>query len=192
MTTFKELACPSRCSLRCARSATIASPEQRSAAAGRARVIGRPDRHRQDRGVRPADGRVHRSGSRRGAALVLTPTRSCASRSPSAAGLRRDARRDVWRVRARRSATRSAAARRRPHRRRHRRRVLTSSRERRSCCTTAAYVVLDEATDARPRLPEDVEKILAATPSERQTALFSATMPPPIRALATATSMTRS
>jgi len=31
---------------------------------------------------------------------------------------------------------------------------------------------------------EDVEKILAATPSGRQTALFSATMPPPIRQLA--------
>jgi ATP-dependent RNA helicase DeaD len=31
---------------------------------------------------------------------------------------------------------------------------------------------------------EDVEKILAATPNSRQTALFSATMPPPIRALA--------
>jgi ATP-dependent RNA helicase DeaD len=31
---------------------------------------------------------------------------------------------------------------------------------------------------------EDVEKILAATPNSRQTALFSATMPPPIRKLA--------
>ena len=31
---------------------------------------------------------------------------------------------------------------------------------------------------------EDVEKILALTPNGRQTALFSATMPPPIRKLA--------
>ena len=31
---------------------------------------------------------------------------------------------------------------------------------------------------------EDVEKILALTPNSRQTALFSATMPPPIRKLA--------
>ena len=44
------------------------------------------------------------------------------------------------------------------------------------------YVVLDEADEMLDLgFLEDVEKILAATPSGRQTALFSATMPPPIR-----------
>jgi ATP-dependent RNA helicase DeaD len=47
------------------------------------------------------------------------------------------------------------------------------------------FVVLDEADEMLDLgFLEDVEKILAATPSGRQTALFSATMPPPIRALA--------
>jgi ATP-dependent RNA helicase DeaD len=47
------------------------------------------------------------------------------------------------------------------------------------------YVVLDEAdTMLDLGFLEDVEKILSATPSGRQTALFSATMPPPIRHLA--------
>jgi ATP-dependent RNA helicase DeaD len=47
------------------------------------------------------------------------------------------------------------------------------------------YVVLDEADEMLDLgFLEDVEKILAATPSGRQTALFSATMPPPIRSLA--------
>jgi ATP-dependent RNA helicase DeaD len=50
---------------------------------------------------------------------------------------------------------------------------------------SARYVVLDEADEMLDLgFLEDVEKILAATPSGRQTALFSATMPPPIRALA--------
>jgi ATP-dependent RNA helicase DeaD len=47
------------------------------------------------------------------------------------------------------------------------------------------FVVLDEADEMLDLgFLEDVEKILALTPSSRQTALFSATMPPPIRALA--------
>ena len=47
------------------------------------------------------------------------------------------------------------------------------------------FVVLDEADEMLDLgFLEDVEKILAATPSGRQTALFSATMPPPIRKLA--------
>jgi ATP-dependent RNA helicase DeaD len=46
-------------------------------------------------------------------------------------------------------------------------------------------LVLDEADEMlNMGFMEDVEKILAETPSERQTALFSATMPPRIRALA--------
>src|ERR687884_1170745 len=49
----------------------------------------------------------------------------------------------------------------------------------------ARYVVLDEADEMLDLgFLEDVEKILALTPNGRQTALFSATMPPPIRALA--------
>src|SRR6201989_620330 len=47
------------------------------------------------------------------------------------------------------------------------------------------YVVLDEADEMLDLgFLEDVEKILSLTPTARQTALFSATMPPPIRKLA--------
>src|SRR5919197_3662134 len=47
------------------------------------------------------------------------------------------------------------------------------------------YVVLDEADEMLDLgFLEDVEKILSLTPNGRQTALFSATMPPEIRALA--------
>jgi ATP-dependent RNA helicase DeaD len=47
------------------------------------------------------------------------------------------------------------------------------------------YVILDEADEMLDLgFLEDVERILALTPSSRQTALFSATMPPPIRQLA--------
>jgi ATP-dependent RNA helicase DeaD len=47
------------------------------------------------------------------------------------------------------------------------------------------FVVLDEADEMLDLgFLEDVERILAMTPNSRQTALFSATVPPPIRALA--------
>jgi ATP-dependent RNA helicase DeaD len=47
------------------------------------------------------------------------------------------------------------------------------------------FVVLDEADEMLDLgFLEDVEKILSLTPGSRQTALFSATMPPEIRALA--------
>ena len=47
------------------------------------------------------------------------------------------------------------------------------------------FIVLDEADEMLDLgFLEDVEKILALTPSSRQTALFSATMPPEIRRLA--------
>ena len=47
------------------------------------------------------------------------------------------------------------------------------------------FVVLDEADEMLDLgFLEDVEKILSLTPSGRQTALFCATMPPPIRKLA--------
>jgi ATP-dependent RNA helicase DeaD len=47
------------------------------------------------------------------------------------------------------------------------------------------YIVLDEADEMLDLgFLEDVERILSLTPGGRQTALFSATMPPPIRALA--------
>ena len=48
-----------------------------------------------------------------------------------------------------------------------------------------ASVVLDEADEMLSMgFVEDIERILSETPSERQTALFSATMPTPIRRLA--------
>src|SRR5881227_863724 len=47
------------------------------------------------------------------------------------------------------------------------------------------FVVLDEADEMLDLgFLEDVERILSLTPSSRQTALFSATIPPPIRTLA--------
>ena len=50
---------------------------------------------------------------------------------------------------------------------------------------TCRFVVLDEADEMLDLgFLEDVERILTMTPNSRQTALFSATMPPPIRALA--------
>jgi ATP-dependent RNA helicase DeaD len=51
--------------------------------------------------------------------------------------------------------------------------------------TDCRFVVLDEADEMLDLgFLEDVENILSLTPSSRQTALFSATMPPPIRKLA--------
>ncbi len=51
--------------------------------------------------------------------------------------------------------------------------------------TSARYVVLDEADEMLDLgFIDDVEKILRMCPSGRQTALFSATMPPPIQKLA--------
>jgi ATP-dependent RNA helicase DeaD len=51
--------------------------------------------------------------------------------------------------------------------------------------TAARYVVLDEADEMLDLgFIEDVEKILRMCPSGRQTALFSATIPPPIQHLA--------
>jgi ATP-dependent RNA helicase DeaD len=51
--------------------------------------------------------------------------------------------------------------------------------------TAARYVVLDEADEMLDLgFIEDVEKILRMCPSGRQTALFSATMPPPVQKLA--------
>src|ERR671931_2226290 len=50
---------------------------------------------------------------------------------------------------------------------------------------TCRFVVLDEADEMLDLgFLEDVERILNMTPNSRQTSLFSATMPPPIRALA--------
>jgi ATP-dependent RNA helicase DeaD len=47
------------------------------------------------------------------------------------------------------------------------------------------FMVLDEADEMlRMGFIDDVEKVLEATPPERQVALFSATMPPPIRKIA--------
>jgi ATP-dependent RNA helicase DeaD len=64
-------------------------------------------------------------------------------------------------------------------------RVLDLINRRSLVLDSCRFVVLDEADEMLDLgFLEDVEKILRLTPNSRQTALFSATMPPPIRALA--------
>ena len=53
--------------------------------------------------------------------------------------------------------------------------------------SSVRLVVIDEADELlRMGFIEDVERLLADTPRARQVALFSATMPPPIRKVADA------
>jgi ATP-dependent RNA helicase DeaD len=64
-------------------------------------------------------------------------------------------------------------------------RVMDLMSRRSLVLTSARYVVLDEADEMLDLgFIEDVEKILRMCPSGRQTALFSATIPPPIERLA--------
>ncbi len=64
-------------------------------------------------------------------------------------------------------------------------RVLDLINRRSLVLDSCRFVVLDEADEMLDLgFLEDVEKILRLTPNSRQTALFSATMPPPIRSLA--------
>ncbi|MEA2231845.1 MAG: ATP-dependent helicase DeaD [Solirubrobacteraceae bacterium] len=64
-------------------------------------------------------------------------------------------------------------------------RVLDLISRRSLVLDSCRFVVLDEADEMLDLgFLEDVEKILRLTPNSRQTALFSATMPPPIRKLA--------
>src|SRR5947209_14949778 len=64
-------------------------------------------------------------------------------------------------------------------------RVLDLISRRSLMLTDTRFVVLDEADEMLDLgFLEDVERILSLTPSSRQTALFSATIPPPIRKLA--------
>ncbi len=64
-------------------------------------------------------------------------------------------------------------------------RVLDLIQRRSLILTDCRFVVLDEADEMLDLgFLEDVERILSLTPNSRQTALFSATMPPPIRHLA--------
>ena len=152
------------------------------------------DGHGQDRRVRAAD-----------AAARRRPRRS-APRPHDAARARADARaRDAGRrgdpqVRGRRSGVSVAPDLRRrvdgpadPRAQARRRRRRGDARAGRSTTSAAhaearracAMVVLDEADEMLDMgFAEDLEAILAATPPERQTALFSATMPPRIAAIA--------
>ncbi|HEV7459231.1 MAG TPA: DEAD/DEAH box helicase [Solirubrobacteraceae bacterium] len=64
-------------------------------------------------------------------------------------------------------------------------RVLDLIQRRSLMLTDARFVVLDEADEMLDLgFFEDVEKILSLTPGSRQTALFSATIPPEVRGLA--------
>jgi ATP-dependent RNA helicase DeaD len=121
-------------------------------------------------------------------ALVLTPTRELCIQVTRRCAPTASARASTSSPRsaARRSAPSRRSCARRPDRRRHRRsrdgpHVARVALHLSSC----RFVVLDEADEMLDLgFLEDVEKILAQTPNRRQTALFSATMPPPIRKLA--------
>ncbi|MGE0484973.1 MAG: DEAD/DEAH box helicase [Gammaproteobacteria bacterium] len=64
-------------------------------------------------------------------------------------------------------------------------RVMDHMRRATLSLATLHWLVLDEADEMlRMGFIDDIEWILGETPPERQTALFSATMPPPIRAIA--------
>ena len=64
-------------------------------------------------------------------------------------------------------------------------RVLDHLRRDTFDASTVSYLVLDEADEMLAMgFAEDMEEILKALPTERQTAFFSATMPPPIARLA--------
>ena len=160
-------------------------------------LLGRPrhhrrraDRHRQDGRVRHAAARRRSTRNRGVQALVLTPTRelavqvaeAIASFAGTPAGHHRgpDLRRRQLPAAARRAARpapRSSSAPRAGS-------SITSSAAP-STCPGCSFLVLDEADEMlRMGFAEDVDRILSDAPGERQTALFSATMPPAIRSIA--------
>ena len=117
-----------------------------------------------------ADPRAGAAGQPR-ARLALRPRPARGSRPASAAWTRR------------RSGARSATARTSSSARRGG--CATISSAARSTCRRCEVAVLDEADEMLDMgFREDLEEILDATPQERRTLLFSATMPQPIVALA--------
>ena len=129
-----------------------------------------PDRARGP-GARPhADARAVHPGHP-GAARLRRSARASTS-SPSSAARRSAPSRRSCATAARSWSAPSAAC-------------STSSSARSLILHSCRFVVLDEADEMLDLgFLEDVERILTLTPNSRQTALFSATMPPPIRALA--------
>ena len=169
----------------------VADPGAGRPAAPRGARRHRPgaDRLGQDRRVRAPDDRVRRSGARRhpGARAHADP-RAVHPGHAGAAHVRR-------RARASTSSPCSAARRSAPSRPSCSAggqvvvgtvgRVLDLISRHSLVLNECRYVVLDEADEMLDLgFLEDVERILALTPNSRQTALFSATMPPPIRKLA--------
>ena len=147
------------------------------------------DGHRQDRRVRAADGRVRRPERPEVQALVLTPTRElCIQVTQALRAYGEQQGRRTWSPSsaALRSATRPRGSRRRTDRGRARSgRVMDMIGRHHLFLDDARYVVLDEADEMLDLgFLEDVESILARAPMGRQTALFSATVPPEIRRLA--------
>ena len=187
----------------CAPSPSAATPSRRpsrprcSTRAGGPRSAGLgPDRLGQDRGVRPRHGRVAarrrralRRRARRPLGLVIAPTRELAlqvARELDLA-LRRRPARASWPASA--AWTRAASSARWPPGRHIV--VGTPGRLRdhlergRLDLSTVAVVVLDEADEMLDLgFREELETLLDATPDERRTLLFSATIPRAIAALA--------
>ena len=149
-----------------------------------------PDRHRQDRRVRPAPAQQARpvqdqaAGAGAGAdprtgdpgRRGLPELRRAHARLPRAADLRRPELRPAAAAPCAAACTSSSV---RPAA------SSTTWTRARSTCRSCRCLVLDEADEMlRMGFIDDVEQILKKTPPTRQVALFSATMPAPIRRIA--------
>ena len=160
---------------------------QAATGTGKTAAFALPLIHRLGDDVEP--GAAKKRGRARTRGVVLVPTRELAMQVAEAmhkyAPRQRTHRRAGVRRRADDAADPRPRARRR-HRRRHARaRARSPAARSRSRSTRVAVLVLDEADEMLDMgFAEDLDAILEATPKTRQTALFSATMPPRLRSIA--------